>query len=126
MHGELLKTRCAACGHLFTHRDPIRRNAPCPACGKTHSLRPHVVWFGEMPLGLDQIYKALEQVDLFIAVGTSGTVYPAAGFVQDAKRAGAWTVELTLEPGEVSEMFDETVYGPATDVVPDWVNRKLG
>lgn len=125
MHGELLKTRCTACGHLFTDREPIRRDAPCPSCGTTHTLRPHVVWFGEMPLGLDHIYQALEQVDLFIAIGTSGTVYPAAGFVQEAKRAGAWTVELTLEPGDISGIFDENIYGPATEVVPDWVSRKL-
>lgn len=125
MHGELLKTRCTACGHLFTDKGPIKRGAACPGCGKTHTLRPHVVWFGEMPLGLDHIYKALEQVDLFIAIGTSGTVYPAAGFVQEAKRAGAWTVELTLEPGEISELFDETIYGPATEVVPGWVSQKL-
>lgn len=126
MHGELLKTRCTACGHVFTDREPIQRDASCPSCGQTQTLRPHVVWFGEMPLGLDHIYTALEQVDLFIAVGTSGTVYPAAGFVQEAKRAGAWTVELTLEPGEISGVFDENLYGPATEVVPDWVNKKLG
>ncbi len=126
MHGELLKTRCTACGHLFTDRGVIQREAACPKCGQTRTLRPHVVWFGEMPLGLDQIYKALEQVDLFIAIGTSGTVYPAASFVLEAKRAGAWTVELSLEPGEISEVFDETMYGPATEVVPDWAGRKLG
>lgn len=126
MHGELLKTRCTACGHLFADREPIRRQAACPGCGETGTLRPHVVWFGEMPLGLDGVYKALEQVDLFVAIGTSGTVYPAAGFVQEAKRAGAWTVELSLEPGETSEIFDEGVYGPATEVAPDWVRGKLG
>lgn len=126
MHGELLKTRCTACCHLFTDKGPVEHDAPCPGCGQTHTLRPHVVWFGEMPIGLEHIYKALEQVDLFIAIGTSGTVYPAAGFVQEAKRAGAWTVELSLEPGEVSDAFDEGIYGPATEVVPDWVAKKLG
>ena len=125
MHGELLKTRCQLCGHLFTDTDDITPDRPCPGCGKTGGLRPHVVWFGEMPLGLDQIYAALEQVDLFVAVGTSGTVYPAAGFVQEAKAAGAWTIELTLEPGEVSALFDERHHGPASEVVPAWVNRKL-
>lgn len=84
-----------------------------------------MVWFGEMPLGLDQIYAALEQIDLFVAVGTSGTVYPAASFVQEAKAAGAWTVELTLEPGELSGLFDEHHYGPASEVVPAWVRSKL-
>ncbi len=125
MHGELLKTRCQACGHLYTDTGPITHGAPCGGCGKPHGLRPHVVWFGEMPLGLDQIYKAMDRVDLFIAIGTSGTVYPAAGFVQEAKKLGARTVELSLEPGEVSEISDEGVYGPATEVVPDWVARKL-
>ncbi|MFP4518478.1 MAG: NAD-dependent deacylase [Oceanicaulis sp.] len=126
MHGELLKTRCQACGWLGADGSDITQERACPGCGEAGGLRPHVVWFGEMPLGLDQIYRALEMVDLFLAVGTSGTVYPAAGFVQEAKAAGAWTVELTLEPGEVSSLFDERVYGPASEVVPDWVARKLG
>jgi NAD-dependent deacetylase len=126
MHGELLKTRCQACGWLAADNGGIAVDRSCSGCGKAGGLRPHVVWFGEMPLGLDQIYRALEDVDLFVAVGTSGTVYPAAGFVQEAKAAGAWTVELTLEPGEVSDLFDERVYGPASEVVPDWVAKKLG
>lgn len=126
MHGELLKTRCQICGHLFADTDDITIDRLCPNCRQAGGLRPHVVWFGEMPLGLDQIYQALETVDLFVAIGTSGTVYPAAGFVQHAKAAGAWTIELTLEPGEVSDLFDERHYGPATEVVPDWVQRKLG
>jgi NAD-dependent deacetylase len=126
MHGELLKTRCQRCGALETDTGDITVARLCAGCGKAAGLRPHVVWFGEMPLGLDQIYRALEDVDLFVAVGTSGTVYPAASFVQEAKAVGAWTVELTLEPGEVSALFDERVYGPASEVVPDWVARKLG
>lgn len=126
MHGELLKTRCTVCGHLFTDRETLTVERMCPNCAKAGGLRPHVVWFGEMPLALDQIYPALERADLFIAIGTSGTVYPAAGFVQEAKRAGAWTVELSLEPGEVSALFDERVYGPATEVIPDWVRSRMG
>ena len=125
MHGELLKTRCQACGHLFADFDDITVDRPCPSCGKAGSLRPHVVWFGEMPLGLDQIYAQLDKVDLFVAIGTSGTVYPAAGFVQHAKAVGAWTIELSLEPGEVSDLFDETHYSPASEGVPAWVRRKL-
>lgn len=125
MHGELLKTRCTRCGHLFFDREDMTRTRPCPDCGKSGGLRPHVVWFGEMPLGLDQIYKSLERCDLFVAVGTSGTVYPAAGFVSEARRCGAHTVELTLEPGEISHLFAERHYGPATEVVPEWV-RGLG
>lgn len=126
MHGELLKTRCQLCGALEADTGDITPARGCAGCGEAAGLRPHVVWFGEMPLGLDQIYRALEDVDLFVAVGTSGTVYPAASFVQEAKAVGAWTVELTLEPGEVSELFDERVYGPASEVVPDWVAKKLG
>jgi NAD-dependent deacetylase len=123
MHGELLKTRCTACGHVFTDREPLVRARACLSCGAAGTLRPHVVWFGEMPLDMDRIYASLETVDLFVAIGTSGTVWPAAGFVQEARAAGAWTVELTLEPGEVSAMFDERHYGPATQIVPDWVAR---
>lgn len=125
MHGELLKTRCQACGHLFVDTHDITVVRSCPSCGQAGSLRPHVVWFGEMPLGLDQIYAQLDGVDLFLAIGTSGTVYPAAGFVQHAKSVGAWTIELTLESGEVSALFDEHHTGLASECVPAWVQRKL-
>ena len=125
MHGELLKTRCTICGHLFADTEDMSVDRICPNCGQAGGLRPHVVWFGEMPLALDQIYAALSRCDLFVAIGTSGTVYPAAGFVQEAKAQGAHTVELTLEPGEISDLFDERHYGPATELVPEWV-RGLG
>lgn len=121
MHGELFKSRCQGCGHLFEHSDELSVARACEGCGKAGGLRPHVVWFGEMPLGLERIYEALARCDLFVAVGTSGTVYPAAGFVQEALHAGAHTVELTLEPGEVSDLFAEHHYGPASEVVPRWV-----
>lgn len=123
MHGELLKSRCNHCGHLFEHEYAITVSTPCPGCGRKGGLRPHVVWFGEMPLGLDTIYEAIVACDLFIAIGTSGTVYPAAGFVAEARAAGAWTVELSLESGEVSTLFDERHYGPATKLVPEWLGR---
>lgn len=123
MHGELFKSRCQACGHLFEHRDALSVERACESCGKAGGLRPHVVWFGEMPLGLERIYDALARCDLFVAVGTSGTVYPAAGFVQEALQASAHTVELTLEPGEVSDLFAEHRYGQASVVVPQWVER---
>lgn len=126
MHGELLKTRCTACGDVFADREALALTRICPSCGHAGGLRPHVVWFGEMPLDMDRIYDALARTDLFVAIGTSGTVWPAAGFVQEAKAAGAWTVELTLEPGEVSALFDERHYGPATQIVPDWVRRLTG
>jgi len=83
-------------------------------------MRPHVVWFGEMPFEMDRIYDSLESCDLFVSIGTSGNVYPAAGFVQAARMAGARTVELNLEPSEGATLFEETVYGPAGTVVPDW------
>lgn len=123
MHGELSKSRCAGCGHLFAHADALSVERVCDGCARPGGLRPHVVWFGEYPLGLERIYDALSACDLFVAIGTSGTVYPAAGFVEEARRAGAWTVELSLEPGEVSALFDERVYGPASRVVPEWAAR---
>ena len=97
---------------------------PCPRCGEA-ATRPDVVWFGEIPYGMDQIEKALAQADVFTAIGTSGNVYPAAGFVQMARAYGAHTVELNLEPSETASMFAETVFGPATEIVPAWVDRVL-
>ena len=126
MHGELLKSRCGACGALARHDDDLSLERAGAACGVSGALRPHVVWFGEMPLALERIYAALAACDLFIAIGTSGTVYPAAGFVEEARRAGAWTVELSLEPGEASAMFDERSYGPATEIVPAWLDKAKG
>ena len=96
-----------------------------PCCGATGSLRPHVVWFGEMPLEMDRIEAALAACDLFVSIGTSGVVYPAAGFVQEARRAGARTVELNLEPSEGHSLFAERHYGPATQIVPAFVERLL-
>ena len=88
-------------------------------------MRPHVVWFGEIPLGMDEIFTALERCDVFAAIGTSGNVYPAAGFVQVARSAGAHTVELNLEPSWVTTDFDETRLGPAGTIVPEWVDQVL-
>ena len=126
MHGELLKTRCGKCGWLGEDGDALATDRLCQGCGRPGGLRPHVVWFGEMPLGLDQAYDALAACDLFVAIGTSGTVWPAAGFVSEAKAAGAWAIEISLEPGETSGGFDERVYGPATATVPAWVERLTG
>src|SRR5690606_6690731 len=98
----------------------------CAACGRAGGVRPHVVWFGEMPFDMDRIYAELAQCDLFISIGTSGNVYPAAGFVQEAREiAGAHTVELNLEPSEGATLFAEKIYGPATQVVPAYVERVL-
>ncbi len=125
MHGELLKVRCEGCGHVFKTEEDIFTTTPCPSCGKKGTLRPHVVWFGEMPFQLEEIWQALQGCDLFLAVGTSGTVYPAAGFVEIARRAGAWCVELNLEPSAVADLFHEHHYGPATKVVPAFVEGLL-
>lgn len=123
MHGELLKARCESCGNVIECREDLFVETPCRACGELGGMRPHVVWFGEMPLEMDRIYAALEACDLFVSIGTSGNVYPAAGFVQTARVAGARTVELNLEPSEGATLFEEAVYGPAATVVPDWFGK---
>ncbi|HLY55383.1 MAG TPA: Sir2 family NAD+-dependent deacetylase [Stellaceae bacterium] len=125
MHGEHLKARCAACDHVVDWREDLSVELACGACGRRGGMRPHVVWFGEMPHGLEEIDAALSECHLFIAIGTSGAVYPAAGFVERAMAAGARTVELNLEPTQVSRRFDEHVYGPASEIVPAFVERLL-
>ncbi|MCG8710106.1 NAD-dependent protein deacylase [Brenneria sp. 4F2] len=125
MHGELLKVRCCRSGQVFDRTGDLSVDERCHCCQFPAPLRPHIVWFGEMPLEMDKIYQALSQADYFIAIGTSGHVYPAAGFVQEAHTHGAYTVELNLEPSKVESMFDERNYGPASSVVPDFVDRCL-
>jgi len=125
MHGEMLKIRCAACDSVRPWRGDLGRGDRCAACAATGRLRPHVVWFGEMPLELERIYAALGACGLFLSIGTSGNVYPAAGFVAEALAAGAHTVELNLEPSAGESLFAERIYGPAGTVVPDYVRRLL-
>lgn len=125
MHGELRKTRCDACAAVPDFDDDFDRQTLCPSCGVAGHLRPHVVWFGEMPLYMDEIYAALMECDVFAAIGTSGHVYPAAGFVEVATRAGAETVEINLEKSAVHSAFEQTLYGPATQQVPLWVDLLL-
>jgi len=125
MHGELFKARCTACECVQDWRDDIEFATCSPCCGATGRLRPHVVWFGEMPLQMERIAAMLSICDLFVSIGTSGTVYPAAGFVQEARLAGAYTVELNLEPTDGRSLFVERQYGPATEVVPAFVERLL-
>ncbi|WP_456370327.1 Sir2 family NAD+-dependent deacetylase [Thermodesulfatator atlanticus] len=125
MHGELLKVRCEHCGAIFREEGDIFVDNPCASCGKSGGLRPHVVWFGETPLFLEKIYSALNECDLFVAIGTSGTVYPAAGFVVVARKAGAYCVELNLEPSAMADYFHEHHYGPATKIVPTFVEKLL-
>ena len=126
MHGELLKARCGHCGAIGPRRDDLARGSRCPACDRPGGLRPHVVWFGEMPLDMDRISAALGRCGLFMSIGTSGNVYPAAGFVREAQAVtGAHTVELNLEPSEGASDFAEQIYGLASAVVPAYVRRLL-
>lgn len=98
----------------------------CPKCGAAGQLRPDIVWFGEMPYRMPEIYAALNRADLFVSIGTSGAVYPAAGLVQEARGQGIRTLELNMEPSEGSHFFEEARYGPATQLVPQWVKQILG
>jgi NAD-dependent deacetylase len=125
MHGELLSARCCLSGHSFMHTDDIDSASRCSCCNPQQSLRPDIVWFGEMPFAMDDIYHALQQADLFISIGTSGNVYPAAGFVQEAKLSGAHSVEINLEPSEGQSYFDEKHYGLASVEVPKFVEQIL-
>jgi len=126
MHGEGLKARCAACGNVTECLGDLSISDACPACGEIGVMRPHVVWFGEMPLGLDRIYPALARCGLFVAIGTSGAVYPAAGFVAEVRaQRDARTVELNLEPSLTCDQFDEAIHGKASVIVPPFVARIL-
>lgn len=125
MHGEHLKAWCTMCDIRHPWRGPLIDNPPCPACG-AHALRPDVVWFGEMPYRMGEIYAALREADLFVSIGTSGAVYPAAGFVQNAIELGALTLELNLEQSQGSRLFHESRLGPASELVPSWVDELLG
>ena len=123
MHGELLKARCAACGAIHHWAEDMDTKTPCPACARAGPLRPHVVWFGEMPLEMERIGALLADCALFISIGTSGNVYPAAGFVSQAP---GHTVELNLEPSEGASLFAEARLGLATELVPAFVEEILG
>ncbi len=125
MHGELLKALCARCGARQAWEEDLDIATPCPSCGKVGGMRPDVVWFGEMPYHMEAIAEALSAADLFVSIGTSGNVYPAAGFVAQARANGAHTIELNLEPSEGVSLFAEAIHSPATKVVPAYVERLL-
>jgi NAD-dependent deacetylase len=126
MHGELRKARCGACAGVFREDGALTTLSRCAGCGAVGTLRPHVVWFGEMPLEMARIEARLTACALFVSIGTSGNVSPASGFVLIAKRAaGAHTVELNLEPSLGQNLFDETIYGGAGVIVPGFVERLL-
>jgi NAD-dependent deacetylase len=123
MHGELLKARCDLCGKLSEWLDDLHVADVCPHCGRAGGMRPHVVWFGEMPLYMDDIERALRHADLFVAIGTSGAVYPAAGFVLEANAMGIETCEINLESADNADLFSEARYGPASETVPAWAEE---
>jgi NAD-dependent deacetylase len=123
MHGELLKMRCVNSRLVFDIRDDFDFDTHCRCCRSAGNLRPHIVWFGEMPFHMNQINNALENCDLFVAIGTSGNVYPASGFYQTAKIRKAHTVELNLE--QTGSTFDEHVYGPASKEVTEYFESLL-
>ena len=125
MHGELLRARCTDCDKVHQWQDDLDQTLRCPACRALGTLRPDIVWFGEMPYFIDEIQEALAHADGFVSIGTSGNVYPAAGFVQTAARCGATTMEINLEPSLNSSMFDHQHIGSATVEVPRWVEQML-
>jgi NAD-dependent deacetylase len=125
MHGEVMKGWCLACNERFGWSGPMGQGASCPSCTVAGHVRPDIVWFGEMPFEMDRIDDALRGCNLFVSIGTSGAVYPAAGFVQTARYCGAKTLEINLEPSLGSFMFDESRVGKAGELVPQWVEEVL-
>jgi NAD-dependent deacetylase len=130
MHGELKSALCTSCEMRSPWDAALSANdegqrPPCPVC-QAPALRPDVVWFGEMPYQMERIYRAIREADLFVSIGTSGAVYPAAGFVRDARDLGAQTLELNLERSEGSHWFHESRQGRAGELVPRWVDEVLG
>jgi NAD-dependent deacetylase len=125
MHGRIARALCATCEARWDAPRIMDPGDACPSCGAA-TTRPDIVWFGEMPYHMDRIFGALEAADLFVAIGTSGEVYPAAGFVDISASAGAQTLEINLEPTPVPGRFDCAIAGPATQAVPAWVAEVLG
>ena len=125
MHGQNKQGWCLACNERFPWTGSMGTGAKCPRCGGKGRVRPDIVWFGEMPYEMDQIEEALRDADLFVSIGTSGAVYPAAGYVQTARYCGARTLEMNLEPSLGSIFFDESRTGPASELVPQWVDELL-
>jgi len=126
MHGELTSGWCLACGERFAWDGVMGESASCPSCSATGHVRPDIVWFGEMPYEMERIEEALRRCDLFVSIGTSGAVYPAARFVQTARYCGAKTLEMNLEPSLGSYLFEESRTGRAGELVPAFVDELLG
>ncbi|MDF1813423.1 MAG: NAD-dependent protein deacylase [Verrucomicrobiales bacterium] len=125
LHGELLKKRCSWCNQVDRCDSDLSVSDVCPVCDRPEGMRPHIVWFGEMPFRMEEIINAIKEADQFWAIGTSGQVYPAAGFVEIAKSAGASTVEMNLEAASNSSLFDESIIGPATETLPPFVGALI-
>ena len=126
MHGQLARALCAACGHQWDWPGEMRGSDCCEACASAGTVRPDVVWFGEMPYHMDLIWQRIATCDLFVAIGTSGAVYPAAGFVAEARDRGVRTLEINLERSDNAALFDDRRLGPAGQIVPLWVDEILG
>jgi len=124
MHGQLSRALCAGCGARWDAPPEMHTQDRCPDCD-ARATRPDVVWFGEIPYHMELIGAALAQAELFVAIGTSGSVYPAAGFVAEARAQGVRTLELNLTPSDTAGAFDAVRLGPATEVVPAWVAQVL-
>ncbi len=124
MHGEHLNAWCTACDARPRWTGTLIDRPPCPVCSEP-ALRPDIVWFGEVPYRMDEIYEAVTAADLFVSIGTSGAVYPAAGLARTARELGLQTLELNLERSKGSAWFDETRLGPASEIVPAWVDELL-
>ena len=126
MHGQILRALCAECGHQWGWAGAMELDDLCHSCGTVGTVRPDVVWFGEMPYHMETIMVRAGDCDLFVAIGTSGSVYPAAGFVTEARHRGVRTLEINLEPSENAHDFDKRLLGPASETVPMWVEGLLG
>lgn len=124
MHGALMGALCGHCGARWEAPREMAPDDPCPVC-QAPATRPDVVWFGEMPYRMEEIYAAIDDADLFVAIGTSAQVYPAAAFVEDARRTGTETLELNLDLSDMSDAFDEHRRGKASETVPEWVEEIL-
>ncbi len=125
MHGELLQVRCVKSGKVYEWHKDVTENDRCTCCEPPNVLRPNIVWFGEIPFEMKRIQAALQQCDYFVAIGTSGNVYPAAGFVQETQPYRCKTIEINLEPSKVKSHFDEVRIGKAGTLVPEWVDELL-
>jgi NAD-dependent deacetylase len=124
-HGELLKARCMICTKVSDWFDDLSERDDCPVCGNNGHLCPHIVWVGEAPLRIDAMYAALATCALFVSIGNAGGGEPARSFLAEAKRAGARAIEFTREPTLVSPEFDDCIYGPLIETVPEWVKRVI-